>query len=36
VVYGMPQSVVEAGLSDGSAPLERMAGRMVEAVYNEE
>jgi two-component system chemotaxis response regulator CheB len=25
VVYGMPRSVVEAGLSDGSVPLERMA-----------
>ena len=36
VVYGMPQSVVEAGLSDGSAPLERMAGRVMEAIYNEE
>ena len=25
VVYGMPRSVVEAGFSSGSAPLERMA-----------
>ena len=27
VVYGMPRSVVEAGLSDGSVPLEAMARR---------
>ena len=25
VVYGMPRSVVEAGLSSGQAPIERMA-----------
>jgi two-component system chemotaxis response regulator CheB len=32
VVYGMPRSVVEAGLSDGSVPLERLADAMVERV----
>jgi two-component system, chemotaxis family, protein-glutamate methylesterase/glutaminase len=30
VVYGMPRAVVEAGLSDGSYPLERMAQAIVE------
>jgi two-component system chemotaxis response regulator CheB len=30
VVYGMPRSVVEAGLSDGSFPLDRMANAIVE------
>jgi two-component system chemotaxis response regulator CheB len=30
VVYGMPRSVVEAGLSDGSATLERMAAAIME------
>jgi two-component system chemotaxis response regulator CheB len=30
VVYGMPRSVVEAGLSDESAPIERMAGVIME------
>jgi len=32
VVYGMPMSVVEAGLSDESVPLERMAQRILEIV----
>jgi two-component system chemotaxis response regulator CheB len=32
VVYGMPRSVVEAGLSDESVPLERMAAAIVERV----
>lgn len=32
VVYGMPMSVVEAGLSDESVPLERMAQRISEIV----
>jgi two-component system, chemotaxis family, protein-glutamate methylesterase/glutaminase len=31
VVYGMPQSVVEAGLSDQSVPLERIAETMMES-----
>ena len=30
VVYGMPRSVVEAGLSDASVALEQMAGAIVE------
>lgn len=30
VVYGMPRSVVEAGLSDASVTLERMAGAIME------
>lgn len=30
VVYGMPRSVVEAGLSDASVPLERMARAIME------
>ena len=30
VVYGMPRAVVEAGLSDGSYPLDRMAKAIVE------
>jgi two-component system chemotaxis response regulator CheB len=30
VVYGMPRSVVEAGLSDASVSLERMAGAILE------
>jgi two-component system chemotaxis response regulator CheB len=30
VVYGMPRSVVEAGLSDESVPLERLASAIVE------
>jgi two-component system chemotaxis response regulator CheB len=32
VVYGMPRSVAEAGLSDGSFPLDRMAGAILEAL----
>jgi two-component system chemotaxis response regulator CheB len=32
VVYGMPRSVVEAGLSDESVPLERMAQAILERV----
>ena len=32
IVYGMPLSVVEAGLSDKSAPLERMAQTILEVV----
>ena len=32
VVYGMPRSIVEAGLSDGSVPLDRMADAMLERV----
>ena len=32
VVYGMPRSVDEAGLSDGSVALEQMAGAIVERV----
>jgi two-component system chemotaxis response regulator CheB len=30
VVYGMPRSVNEAGLSDASVPLERMAPALME------
>jgi len=30
VVYGMPRSIVEAGLSDASVPLEGLAGAIVE------
>jgi two-component system chemotaxis response regulator CheB len=32
VVYGMPRSVVEAGLSDGQVPLERMAQAIMERI----
>ena len=32
VVYGMPRSVVEAGLSDGSASVERMAQAIMDSV----
>ena len=32
VVYGMPRSVVEAGLSDGSFPLERLAEAIMEKI----
>jgi two-component system chemotaxis response regulator CheB len=32
VVYGMPLSVVEAGLSDKSVPLEKMAQSILEVV----
>ena len=30
VVYGMPRSVVEAGLSDRASPLEQMADAILE------
>src|SRR4029079_5529961 len=33
VVYGMPRSVVEAGLSDGVFPLELMARAIMERVW---
>jgi two-component system, chemotaxis family, protein-glutamate methylesterase/glutaminase len=32
VVYGMPRSIVEAGLSDGEVRLEQMADAVVERV----
>lgn len=32
VVYGMPRSVVEAGLSDGAEPLDRMAQAIMERI----
>ena len=32
IVYGMPRSVVEAGLSDSAVPLERMAQAIMERV----
>jgi two-component system chemotaxis response regulator CheB len=32
VVYGMPRSVVEAGLSDGAIPLDRLAASILERV----
>jgi two-component system chemotaxis response regulator CheB len=32
VVYGMPRSVVEAGLSDASIPLDRLTEAIVERV----
>lgn len=32
VVYGMPRSVVEAGLSDGAIPLDRLAATILERV----
>ena len=32
VVYGMPRSVVEAGLSDASVPLDRMARAILERI----
>jgi two-component system chemotaxis response regulator CheB len=32
VVYGMPRSVVEAGLSDASVPLPDMARAIIEAL----
>jgi two-component system chemotaxis response regulator CheB len=32
VVYGMPRSVVEAGLSDKSVPLDRLAPAIVEVL----
>jgi two-component system chemotaxis response regulator CheB len=30
VVYGMPRSIVEAGLSDGEVPLDEMADAILE------
>ncbi len=32
IVYGMPRSVVEAGLSDGSYPLDKMAEAIIENI----
>jgi two-component system chemotaxis response regulator CheB len=32
VVYGMPRSIVEAGLSDGAVVLERMADALLERI----
>jgi two-component system chemotaxis response regulator CheB len=32
VVYGMPRSIVEAGLSDHAVPLGRMADAIIEAL----
>ena len=32
VVYGMPRSIVEAGLSDGEVPLEEMAAALLERI----
>ena len=32
VVYGMPRSVVEAGLSDASVPIDRMAQAIMDRV----
>ena len=32
VVYGMPRSVVEAGLSDHTVPLDRMASAIMERI----
>ena len=32
VVYGMPRSVVEAGLSDGEVLLDRMADAVIEHI----
>jgi two-component system, chemotaxis family, protein-glutamate methylesterase/glutaminase len=32
IVYGMPRSVVEAGLSDASVPLDRLAAAIVERI----
>jgi two-component system chemotaxis response regulator CheB len=29
VVYGMPRSIVEAGLSDGAVPLDQMADALL-------
>ena len=33
IVYGMPRSVIGAGLSDGEAPLERIPTVIVDAIY---
>jgi two-component system chemotaxis response regulator CheB len=30
IIYGMPRSVVESGLSDGAATLDRMAQTIIE------
>jgi len=35
VVYGMPRSVVQAGLADRIVPLDRMADAIIEAVYGQ-
>ena len=32
IVYGMPRSVVEAGLSDESVPLDRLAEAIMERI----
>jgi len=32
VVYGMPRSIVEAGLSDGAVALDRMVDTLLERV----
>jgi two-component system chemotaxis response regulator CheB len=32
VIFGMPRSVVEAGLSDASAPLKKMAQAIIERI----
>jgi two-component system chemotaxis response regulator CheB len=32
IVYGMPRSVVEAGLSDGAVPLDKLAGAIIERI----
>jgi two-component system chemotaxis response regulator CheB len=32
VVFGMPRSVVESGLSDHTSPLDRMAAAIVERI----
>ncbi len=32
IVYGMPRSVVEAGLSDESVPLDRLAAAIVDRI----
>ena len=32
VIYGMPRAVVEAGLSDGAVPLDRLAERIMETL----
>jgi two-component system chemotaxis response regulator CheB len=33
VVYGMPRSVIEAGLANAQAPLEKMAELIVDSIY---
>jgi two-component system chemotaxis response regulator CheB len=32
IIYGMPRSVVEAGLSDAAVPLNRMAQTIMERI----